>query len=200
MRMNNPPPPEPKGPVPPHAVAMLKLSAEQKLRLLKSMDLNLLEEWQVPLPPGGPKTNGEWADGKETTIAALHKARVVQASWFTTEEIEASKKWLTDNGWGTPLTHPLVVTDGQSHIDVELVPKASRVGFYTCECGCNTMSLVNFTSDGQPMTVTTFDGAGWMQIMQAIMKGVQGIAPKAHPAPSEPPAVETNPDPDQTIQ
>ena len=48
---------------------------------------------------GGYKDTGQWADAKETALAGLHRARLMQPRHFTAEERATSTKWLFEHGW-----------------------------------------------------------------------------------------------------
>ena len=75
------------------------MTPDQKLEMLRSLDVEKALSLAPAFLKGGWKDDGVWADKRETALAGLHKARLRQPAHFTAKEREASREWLLENGW-----------------------------------------------------------------------------------------------------
>ena len=70
---------------------VVKMISKEQLRILKELDVdaalkNVAQKGFIP-------------DTKEIALAGLHKAHLTANKYFTKDEINKSKEWLTDNGY-----------------------------------------------------------------------------------------------------
>jgi hypothetical protein len=75
------------------------LTDSEKLRIARELDVDAALAGSPYTPPGGYKDTGEYAGQRETVLAGLHRARIMQPRHFSKEERRLSKQWLFDNGW-----------------------------------------------------------------------------------------------------
>lgn len=75
---------------------------KEKTRIARELDVEAafnLAPGAREIVKGGYKDTGQWADAKETALAGLHRARLLQPKHFTAAELLTSRMWLMNNGW-----------------------------------------------------------------------------------------------------